>query len=133
MRYSLANNELKALIRLLDDPDTGVYENVSSKLISFGKNVIPHLESEWEIIDHNTIQDRIEEIIHQIEFDSCKQALSVWKEEGYSNLLEGAIIASMFQYPEQPIDLMNSKLELLRKDVWLELNDNLTSLEKVRV
>jgi regulator of sirC expression with transglutaminase-like and TPR domain len=133
MRYSLANTELKALIRLLDDPDTGVYENVSSKLISFGKNVIPHLESEWEIINHNAIQDRIEEIIHQIEFDSCKQALTVWKEEGCSNLLEGAIIASAFQYPDQPIDLMNLKLELLRKDVWLELNENLTSLEKVRV
>jgi hypothetical protein len=49
MRYSLADNELKALIQLLDDPDTGVYENVSSRLISFGKNVIPHLECEWEI------------------------------------------------------------------------------------
>jgi regulator of sirC expression with transglutaminase-like and TPR domain len=133
MRYSLADNELKALIQLLDDPDTGVYENVSSRLISFGKNVIPHLECEWEINNQNSIQNRIEQIIHQIEFDSCKQALSVWEDEGCSGLLEGAVIASAFKYPNQPINSMNSKLELLRKDVWLELNDNLTSLEKVRV
>ena len=133
MRYSLADNELKALIRLLDDPDSGVYENVSTKLVSYGKNVIPHLETEWEISGKNAIQSRIEEIIHQIEFDTCLNLLSDWKKDGAKDILEGAIIASMFQYPDQPIDLMREQLELLRKDVWLELNDNLTSLEKVRV
>ncbi len=133
MQFPLANNELKALIRLLDDPDTGVFKNVSSKLVSYGKNVIPHLETEWEMNAQNAIQTRIEEIIHQIEFDTCRKALSVWKTNGAQDVFEGAIIASMFKYPDQPIDLMNSKLERLRKDVWLELNNNLTSLEKVRV
>lgn len=133
MHFSLEDKELKALIRLLDDPDSGVYENVSSKLVSYGKNAIPHLETEWEISEKNAIQVRIEEIIHQIEFDSCLSLLIDWKSTENKDVFEGAIIASMFQYPEQPIDFMHSKLELLRKDVWLELNDNLTSLEKVRV
>lgn len=133
MRYSVADNEFKALIRLLDDPDLSVYENVSNKLVSYGKDVIPHLATEWEISNRNAIQTRIEEIIHQIEFDSCKLALIEWRQNGCVNLFDGAIAASMLQYPDQPIELMQSKLELLRKDVWIELNDNLTSLEKVRV
>jgi len=133
MHFSLADREVRALIQLLDDPDDTIYKNVSDKLISFGKNVIPHLETEWEINAQNAIQSRIEEIIHQIEFEIGKQALAEWKLGGAIDIFEGAVKASMFQYPDQPVDLMLSKLELLRKDVWLELNDNLTSLEKVRV
>jgi regulator of sirC expression with transglutaminase-like and TPR domain len=133
MQFQLADTELRALIRLLDDPDDVVYKNVSDRLISCGKNIIPHLENEWESNLQNGIQNRIEEIIDQIEFDACLSALSEWKNTGSIDLFEGAIISSMFQYPDQSVLDMTTKLELLRKDVWIELNDNLTSLEKVRV
>ncbi|MCF8278039.1 MAG: transglutaminase-like domain-containing protein [Flavobacteriales bacterium] len=133
MRFSLADTEVQALIRLLDDPDDHVFKSVSQKLVSYGKTVIPHLETEWEVNAQNGIQDRIEEIIDQIEFDACKTALTIWKDNGAKDLLEGAIIASMFQYPDQPIEFIKARIELLRRDVWIELNDHLTSLEKVRV
>lgn len=133
MQLPSGYTELRALIQLLDDPDDSVYQNVSDRLVSFGKNVIPHLEFEWETNAHLTIQSRIEEIIQQIEFDACKCMLSEWITSGGRDLYEGAIIASMFQYPDQHVDFMASRLELLRKDVWIELNDHLTSLEKIRV
>lgn len=133
MQYSLADTEVRALIRLLEDPDDSIFQNVSDRLVSFGKNVIPHLESAWETNAQNGIQSRIEDIIQQIEFCTCKSALIEWKEAGAVDLFEGTVVASMFQYPEQPIESMKAKIELLRKDVWLELNDNLTSLEKIRV
>lgn len=133
MQTSLADTELKALIRLLDDPDDSVYQNVSERLVSFGKHVIPRLESEWEANPHLGIQSKIEQIIQNIQFDLCKIALSEWKEGGAECLYTGAVTASMFQYPDQHLDEMEAKLELIRKDVWLELNENLTSLEKVRV
>ncbi len=133
MHYSLADTEVRALIRLLEDPDDGIFQNVSNRLVSFGKEVIPHLESAWETNAQNGIQARIEDIIQQIEFCACRTSLTEWKQAGALDLLEGTIIASMFQYPEQPIGSMMAKVELLRKDVWLELNDNLTSLEKIRV
>jgi regulator of sirC expression with transglutaminase-like and TPR domain len=133
MLYSSYNTELQALLRLLDDPDDHVYQNVSEKLVSFGKTVIPHLEHEWESHHENGTQRRIEEIIQNIEFEACRRALIDWKNEGTHDLFEGAVIASMFQYADQPVDMMKSQIEVLRKDVWIELNDNLTSLEKVRV
>lgn len=129
----LADTELKALIRLLDDPDDGVYQNVSDRLISFGKPVIARLTTEWEVINHVGIQSRIEQIIHQIEFEVCLDALKRWKDAGAESLFEGAAAVSMYQYPDQDLAEMEVRLEQLRKDVWLELNDNLTSLEKVRV
>ncbi len=133
MQTFLADTELKALIRLLDDPDDGVYQNVSERLVSFGKPVIARLESEWETNAHLGIQNRIEEIIHQIEFAVCRNELKKWSVSENQDLFEGALIVSQFQYPEQDSESFIQQLELLRKDVWLELNDNLTSLEKVRV
>lgn len=133
MQFHSADTELRALIRLLDDPDDAVYQNVSERLVSFGKNVIPHLENEWETNLHLGIQSRIEEIIEQIEFDVCRTGLADWIKQGAVDLFEGAVAASMFQYPDQPVHIMQARIELFRKDVWIELNDNLTSLEKVRV
>lgn len=133
MQLPSGYTELRALIQLLDDPDDSVYQNVSDRLVSFGKNVIPHLEFEWETNAHLTIQSRIEEIIQQIEFDACKCTLSDWVASGGNDIYQGTVIASMFQYPDQHLDFMSSRLELLRKDVWIELNDHLTSLEKIRV
>ncbi|MCB0756570.1 MAG: hypothetical protein H6602_13685 [Flavobacteriales bacterium] len=133
MQLTFQDAELKALIRLLDDPDDSVYSTVSSKLISFGKKVVPLLEVEWEIQHQHAIQDRIERIIEEIEFEYCSSQLRGWCNDDSENLLSGLLISGSFQYPELDIDSIYKRIELLRKDVWLELNDNLTSLEKVRV
>lgn len=133
MQLTIEDAEIRALIRLLDDPDTDVYENVSDRLVSFGKNVIPLLETEWEIQHQRSIQNRIETIIDEIEFYDCCQSLQDWCEEGAENLLEGVLAASRFQYPEIDKDFIIKTIERIRKDVWIELNDNLTSLEKARV
>lgn len=133
MHWPAGYTELRALIQLLDDPDDSVYQNVSNRLVSFGKNVIPHLEFEWETNRALTIQNRIEDIIQQIEFETCAAALNAWVAEGGTDLFDGAVSASLFQYPEQNVEEMTTYVERLRRDVWLELNDNLTSLEKVRV
>lgn len=133
MLNQFPNREFEALIRLLDDPDDHVYENVSSKLVSIGPNAIPMLEYEWESNINGQIQSRIENIIHQIEFDDCRSTLSGWTKNRSDKLLEGALIVSSYQFPEQDVDYLRNEIERLRKDVWLELNDHLTSLEKVRV
>ncbi len=125
--------QLKALVRLLDDPDADVYENVHGKLVSFGKNVIPLLETEWELNEQFRIQQRIEQIIDEIEFESCRDALADWNLQSDNDLLEGVLIASAFQYPTIDRKTIYSSIEQLRKDIWIELSPNLTSLEKVRV
>ena len=40
--------EIKALVNLVDDPDELIYNQIKSKIISMGKEVIPMLESAWE-------------------------------------------------------------------------------------
>ena len=36
-----SNNEIRALLVLMDDPDNEVYDTVASKLLDYGKDIIP--------------------------------------------------------------------------------------------
>jgi hypothetical protein len=128
-------NELKALITLLDDPDEEVYTHVKGKLLSLGNDVIPVLENVWEMGDpfNNLIQTRIEGIIHKIQFDSISKQLQKWAQEGTVDLLTGAILVTRYQYPDLDEEKIKIKLDQITKDVWIELNEHLTALEKVRI
>ncbi len=126
--------EIKALLNLLDDPDEGIYDHVSKKLIDCGPVVIPVLERAWEDFSYGVLfQNRIEEIVHQIQFEHVQSLLKKWVSGDKRNLLEAVYIVCRYQYPDFDEAKFNSFFELLKRDVWLEINDDLTALEKVRV
>lgn len=125
--------ELKALISLLDDPDELVYEQVCMKFLSLGQQVIPVLEDAWEHSFDTVIQNRIENIIHQIQFDIIRQALKEWALPDNQNLLDGALLIARYQYPDIDFNKVKKQIDQIKQDVWLELNNNLTALEKVKI
>ncbi|MCB9360903.1 MAG: hypothetical protein H6587_05765 [Flavobacteriales bacterium] len=129
----MAEPEIQALISLLDDPDTDIYQEIKTKIISYGDNIIPHLEYAWETSLDHLLQQRVEEIIHHLQFSSIKESLKNWKENNSKNLLEGAIITAKYQYPDLDQSTITSYIDKLTQDVWLDLNDNLTALEKIKV
>ncbi|MBL4594835.1 MAG: transglutaminase family protein [Flavobacteriales bacterium] len=128
----MSNTELQALISLLDDPDDNIYDDIKGKLISYGDDVIPHLESAWENSFDHLLQYRIENIIHELQFDNIKQELTNWK-SSEKDLIDGAIIIAKYQYPDLEETSIRDYIKLVTQDVWLELNDNLTALEKIKV
>lgn len=75
--------EISALIRLLEDPDETVFYHVKDKILSFGNEVIPLLESAWETSFEPLMQKRIENIIHQLQFVILKPEYEsgIWREE----------------------------------------------------
>jgi regulator of sirC expression with transglutaminase-like and TPR domain len=133
MSASLSTAELSALISLLDDPDETVFNQIQDRLLSLGQEVIPHLESAWENSFDPLFQNRIENIIHKIQFDSIKEDLHNWAMLGGQNLLFGTILVARYQYPDLNEEKIKKQIDQIRQDVWLELNNNLTALEKVRV
>jgi regulator of sirC expression with transglutaminase-like and TPR domain len=101
--------------------------------MSFGEEIIPELEIAWENSFDSIIQGRIEQIIHTIQFDVIKKMLQDWAAPGNQDLLEGALIMARYQYPDLDEEKIRKLFDQIRQDVWLELNNNLTALEKVRV
>lgn len=126
-------NELNALLSLLDDPDKDVFQQVREKLLSIGTGAIPALESVWEQSFDTGMQSKIEGIIHNIQFNTTAVALKEWSETPDQNLLTGALLIAKYQYPDLDEQKVKRKIQQIRQDVWLELNDKLTALEQIKI
>ncbi|MFO7924578.1 MAG: transglutaminase-like domain-containing protein [Bacteroidales bacterium] len=129
----MEKKKIQALIHLLDDPDTEISDVVTGNLRELGTDIIPELESAWEKTADHHYQERIENIIQDIQFRNVKGNLAGWKESGASDLLEGVCWIARYRYPDLEPDDIRSEIKKISADIWLELNNKLTALEKVRI
>ncbi len=127
------NKELNALISLLDDPNDKIFDQIRDKLLFYGSEAIPSLESAWDNSFDSLIQVRIEEIIHSIQLRDLHHELYTWKNAQRYDLFKGFYLVARYQYPELDENYISERLEIIKRDIWLELNNNLTALEKVKV
>lgn len=126
------NKEISALFHLIDDPDEYVYSTVSDKIISFGKDIIPNLESLWENTTNEEIQERIELLIHKLHFRDLTNDFSDWSKTD-PDLLKGSMLVARYHYPDLQPKTVHQEIEKLRRNTWLELNNYLTPLEQINV
>ena len=132
-KSEMSLKEVIALITLLDDPDEVIYSQVKDRFVILGPPAIPHLETAWENSFDAIMQKRIEIIIHTIQFEILQKALKKWAIEEQEDLLKGILILSRYQYPDLNETKIRKDLDQIKQDVWLELNDDLTAIEKVKV
>lgn len=125
--------EISALFHLMDDPDGEVFTLVSDRIISFGKNIIPNLEHLWENTPDENTQERIELLIHRLHFRDLTDDFTRWKNQPEPDLLGGALLAAKYQYPDLTASTAMEEIEKMRRNIWLELNGYLTSLEQTKV
>jgi regulator of sirC expression with transglutaminase-like and TPR domain len=125
--------EIDALIKLLDDPDPEITGLIQAKILSYGATVIPYLENAWEHSFDPTLQHNIEEIIHKIQFQNLKAELKYWSQDQSHDLLKGAILVARYQYPDLDEQKIRNQLSEIHRDAWIEMNEHLTAMEKVRI
>ena len=125
--------EISALFTLIDDPDQEVFTTVSSKIVDYGRSIIPNLENLWELSPSEEVQERIEMLIHKLHYNDLIRDFTDWKLNPYHDLLFGSLLVAKFQYPELATAPVLQELERIRRNVWLELNSFLTSLEQANV
>lgn len=126
------NREIAALLHLIDDPDEYVYSTVSEKIISFGRDIIPNLESLWEHTGNEDVQERIELLIHRLHFRDLNADFLAWS-GSETNLVEGALLVARYHYPDMDKTLVYQEIEKLRRNTWLELNNYLTPIEQINI
>jgi len=125
--------KIKALITLLDDPNDEVFLSVENALLKEPVGIVPELEKAWESSFDGLFQERVENIIHSIQLNDTQSELSKWLQSDAQDLLAGAYLICKYQYPDVSLVQLKEQLSELRKDIWLEMNEHLTSLEKIRV
>ena len=124
---------VQALIQLIDDPDDHVYEHVHDQLKSFGSDAIPYLEESWEYMTYGLLfQNRVENLIHEIQVETIHEMINNWIRSEDKDLLEGALIVAKYQYPGLDEDKVRNEIDRIRKAIWIEMNPNQTSFEKIR-
>lgn len=127
------DNHIKAMIQLLDDPDQEIYQQVSSGLISLGRDVVPMLEEAWSGVFDPLVQERIENIVHKIQFDSLKDDLSKWALNNSNDLLAGAILVARYQYPDLDEDKVRLDISMIRKEAWTEIRENISPHDQITI
>jgi regulator of sirC expression with transglutaminase-like and TPR domain len=125
--------EINALFHLLDDPDQEVYDTVANKILLFGKEIIPNLEHLWENTVDESIQERIEQLIHRVHYKDLQVALQQWSKAETPDLLQGSILVSQYQFPDMQPNNVVAEIERIKRNIWLELNNYLTPLEQINV
>ena len=129
----LSENELHALVSLLDDTDREVKSHVKDKIISLGKEVIPFLEDKWENSFNPDLQKEIEELVHELQFSLLKEKLTEWKNSDEQDLLTGLWLINTYQYPELEFEKLNADMHQIYFEVWTAFNNELPPYDKIRV
>lgn len=124
--------ELKALVSLLEDEDFEVVRHVENKIISIGSEVIPFLEKEWEGSFNPTVQRKIEELIHMLQFDYLKIRLQEWVNNGAKDLLEGVWIVATYQYPDLELRFLKNEIERLYQEVRLNFENDIHPFDQIK-
>ncbi len=126
-------NSIRALISLIDEPDETAYGMIRSQICTFGPEALPLLENASENYFNPLIRDRIGDLIRDIRKEQLRYDFTNWTTFGSSDLLQGFLLVSRTRYPDLQEEEIRAKIARLRMDIWLELNDNLTALENIRV
>jgi hypothetical protein len=129
----MEEKELKALVSLLDDDDQQVVTHVENKILSIGNTIIPYLEREWESNLNPTVQSKIEELIHALQYDLLKERLKQWYATPDHDLLTGMWILATYQYPDIELEKLKQDLEQIYYETWLEFRPDLYPFDQVKV
>jgi len=125
--------EVNSLIRLLDDPDGEIFEHVHQKLLSFGTEAIDYLEMAWEEAFDPVQQERIANLVHEIQFSIVKNDLKLWHQGGAFDLLQGVLIINRYQYPDLDEQKVINQVEAIKRDVWIQMMNEASPAEQIKL
>ncbi len=130
---NLNNKELKAMVSLLDDDDFEIVEHIEDKIKSMGTYIIPYLEFEWENSFNPVVQKRIEDLVHNLQFELLKEKLYAWRINGGMDLLEGVWLVNTYQYPDLEYEQLSKELEQLYYEAWLEFKAEIHPVDQIKI
>jgi regulator of sirC expression with transglutaminase-like and TPR domain len=128
------NDNIKAMITLLDDTDNEVVAIVEDQLRKIGVEVIPVLENEWENNGLNPVlQKKIEDLIHEMQFKKLFDALSDWKKNNDAELLEGLWLIATYQFPDLKIDTLKKAINSIYLEIYLKIQDKMHPKDIIKI
>ncbi len=125
------DQKFNALIRLLDDDDPVVQQQIEHEFITAGDTILPRLVEAQRSVEDAEIQNRLAELIGRLNFQNLAEELLTWRKEGGKDLLEGWILVSQFADPGLLVQKNRDAINRLVNRAWLQMKPGTADLEKL--
>ena len=126
--------KIEALIRLLEDPNNQVFEQVKNELVKIGDKALSSLEIAAQKNSFgDEFNERVISLINEIQRNVLKDELIQWINSEEKDLLLGSIIVSKHHDTYLEDSLVYDAIQSLRRAIWLEFNDYQTSFEQIKI
>ena len=126
--------KIEALIRLLEDPNNQVFEQVKNELVKIGDDALSSLENAAQKNSFgDEFNERVVSLINEIQRNVLKDELIQWINSEEKDLLLGSIIVSKHHDTYLEDSLVYDTIQSLRRAIWLEFNDYQTSFEQIKI
>lgn len=127
-------NRIRSLMALLDDPDEQIFLQVREALMSEPSDLLlAVLQQEQEQNPDPTAAQRILQMLGELEEQSLISELKQWKLSGTHDVLDAWFMISRQWKPDLSRQEMENLIDRIKLDAWLELREDLTSFEKIRI
>jgi regulator of sirC expression with transglutaminase-like and TPR domain len=127
------DKKLQALIALLDDPDETVFSMVQSEIMKEDASIVSELEHIWETTLDEFLQNRIENLIQQIQLNDTKNKIRNWAKQEQIDLFDGFFLISRYQYPDLKRKIIQMQIDEIATQAKAQITNQMTSLEKITV
>jgi len=127
----MTDSKFNALIKLLDDNDQEVANQVEGELFNLGTQGIGRLEQVWEKCEDVGLQDRLEDLIGRIQTVHFTDELLDWRRQGGEDLIAGWLIVNQFQYPTLNVQKYRNEISKLVNRIWLQMNGRMKDIERL--
>ena len=117
----------------MDDPDQEIYNHVHDKLLSYGSEAIEYLESAFEQAFDPIQQERIANLVHEIQFGILKTDLKLWHQSGSFDLLQGILVINRYQYPDLDEQKLINQIEAIKRDIWIQMMNEASPVEQIKL
>ncbi|MHB8209641.1 transglutaminase family protein, partial [Mucilaginibacter sp.] len=110
-----------------------IYNHVHEKLLSYGSEVINYLENAFGEAFDPIQQERIANLVHEIQFDILKNDLRLWQHSGAFDLLQGILIMNRYQYPDLDEQKVINQIEAIKRDIWIQMMNESSAPEQIKL
>jgi len=121
------------MLKLLEDPDDKVYQIIQQKIIADADLFKVYLENYHALSVNELALERSEILLDEIFMIGFEKKLIAYINNKNRRLLDGVLLFEEYFDHDVDIDLLREETSKIIQSVWIELNDQLTGIEKVKL
>lgn len=125
------DQRLVSLIQLLEDPDPSISAMVIQEIIKYGPEVLPRLEFANRHIKDRALKEQLGMVIQQFRFEALTNSFKIWTEEADPSMIQGIFLLSKWLDNQIDWEEFNELFNEVKLNIWMSMDHNMTSFEKI--